>query len=129
MEHRLGRRMPVNIDVHLTCRPFAVGAGCLINASMSGAFVKTRLKPPECSRLVMGIELPQPWGSREHHELLACVVRHGADGLGLEWYDFGARPVGQLLRYAIGRQPAVTVSDESYAVSEQLARRKTRHRS
>lgn len=121
--------MPIYIDVFLTCRPYAVGAGCLIDASMSGAFVKTRLKPPEFSRLTMGIELPQPWGSRERHEVLASVVRHGAGGLGLEWCDFGARPVGRLLQYSAGRHSGAAISDESPSVDAPLAYRKARHRS
>ena len=104
MEHRLGRRVPTNLDVHLTCRPYAVGAGRMTNASMSGAFVKTRLEPAALSRLILGVDVPQPWGAKVHHELLAYVVRHGTDGLGIEWCEFASRAVTRLLHYSVGQQ-------------------------
>lgn len=65
--------------------------GVIGNASLSGAFVRTRSRPP-----VMSYVSVRPLGG-ENEWLDARVVRHDEAGVGLEWLDPGLRAVSTLL--------------------------------
>lgn len=87
MEHRWGERFAVRAAVRLHCAKWDA-AGYLKDASLSGAFVHTRL-------------LVAPWTQVEI-ELLgiridAYVVRVAPDGLGIEWTEFAPRVIRELL--------------------------------
>src|SRR5262249_18009979 len=87
MEHRWGKRFPVRAAVRLHCAKWDA-AGYLKDASLSGAFIHTRL-------------LVAPWLQVEL-ELLgirieAYVVRTAADGLGIEWTEFAPPVIRELL--------------------------------
>jgi hypothetical protein len=58
---------------------------------LSGAFIRTRSRPPLMSRVaVRPLNAASEW-------LEASVVRHDATGVGLEWLDPGLRSVSALL--------------------------------
>ena len=87
MEHRWGERFPVRAAIRLHCAKWDA-AGYLNDASLSGAFVHTRL-------------LVAPWTQVEL-ELLgirieAYVVRVAPDGLGIEWTEFAPSVIRELL--------------------------------
>jgi hypothetical protein len=96
MEHRWGRRIPVDISVRLSCRPYAVGLGRMLDLSVSGAFIQTSLKLPLLARVHVEIEPPQGVGG-QIHRVAACVVRRNANGFGLEWYELAPRTVREIL--------------------------------
>ena len=81
--------------------------------------MKTRLKPPEFSRLSVGIELSPVWGVRQRHEVPAFVIRHGTDGLGVEWCEFAPRPVVRLLQDTIRQLSGLADADEAAAIGNQ----------
>jgi PilZ domain len=87
MEHRWGERFPVRAAVRLHCAKWDA-AGYLKDASLSGAFVHTRL-------------LVAPWTQVELEllgiRIVAYVVRVAPDGLGIEWTEFAPRVIRELL--------------------------------
>jgi hypothetical protein len=87
MEHRWGERFPVRAAVRLHCAKWDA-AGYLKDASLSGAFVHTRL-------------LVAPWTQVEIAllgvRIEAYVVRVTADGLGVEWAEFAPSAIRKLL--------------------------------
>ena len=95
IEHRWGDRVPLDAPAEFKTVQGLSLDGVIGNASLSGAFVRTRSRPPLLSRVaVRPLSAASDW-------LEACVVRHDANGVGLEWLDPGLRSVSALL--AIGR--------------------------
>jgi hypothetical protein len=92
--------------------------GVIGNASLSGAFVRTRIRPPLLSRVAL-----RPLNSAGDW-LEACVVRHDALGVGLEWLDPGLRAVSALL--ALGRDaPPVAATHSTGAWMRSPSRAET----
>lgn len=102
MEHRWGRRKPVNAVICIKWRAAVVAHGQLTNVSISGALATTDARPPLWSRVEVQIEWlgtaqpPSP-------PLPAYVVRHTADGIGLEWCEFAPAATLQWLSGAAVR--------------------------
>ncbi len=88
MEHRWGERMPVRASVRVHCAKWDA-AGQLRDASLSGAFVHTRLQIAAWTHVELELS-----GTR----IAAFVVRVASDGLGVEWCEFAPHPVRELLR-------------------------------
>ena len=87
MEHRWGERIPVRASVRVHCAKWDA-AGQIRDASLSGAFVHTRLQVTPWTHVELELS-----GAR----IAAFVVRVAADGLGVEWSEFAPRPVRDLL--------------------------------
>ena len=87
MEHRWGERSLVRAAVRLHGAIWDA-AGYLRDASLSGAFVQTRLQVPAWTRVELSLS-----GTR----IAAFVVRVTPDGLGIEWCEFAPHPVRKLL--------------------------------
>lgn len=102
MEHRWGQRVPIGIEVRLACRPYAIGAGWMRDASMSGAFLRTELAPPPLARVRIEINVERPDGRRGTRQLLAHVVRHDATGIGVEWCSLDPVGMAELLSQGCG---------------------------
>lgn len=85
MEHRWGIRRPCKARVSVLAGSGLHGVGRLRNISMSGAFLETALPLPQYTQLTIAVLR----GDGSHHllEFPAVVVRHDADGVGLEWCD------------------------------------------
>jgi hypothetical protein len=85
MEHRWGRRFPVNLPVRLTLSSGVVGWGRVRNLSMTGAFLQSALPLP-AGRLValeaMASDVRWPWRS-----LTASVIWARDGGAGIEWCE------------------------------------------
>lgn len=91
MEHRWGTRVNMSVPAELRTAGGGSVPAALTNASISGAFVETRLKLPLMSRVSVHL-----CGTSE--ELLdAWVVRVEDQGMGLEWLDPGSDTVPALL--------------------------------
>ena len=79
--------MPVRATVRVHCAKWDA-AGQIRDASLSGAFVHTRLQVAAWTHVE--VEL---CGAR----IAAFVVRVATAGLGIEWSEFAPRPVRDLL--------------------------------
>ena len=95
MEHRWGNRRPCRARVFISAGPGMAGMGGLRNVSMSGAFLETALPLPLFAQITVSVVLDD--GSR-CEEFSASVVRHDAQGAGIEWTD----PVAGSICCALG---------------------------
>jgi hypothetical protein len=98
MEHRCGTRVPLSARAILTTRSQRAAVAWVTDASVTGAFVETSLKPVLLSRVVLRL----PSGFRDAIMLEACVVRHEDRGIALEWLDPGSEQTIALLLLADG---------------------------
>jgi PilZ domain-containing protein len=86
MDHRWGNRIPTDVEVRLACGTRRGGRGRLENVSMTGAFIRTAVRPPLLSQVLVITHADTDEG-RKRYEATACVVRDAADGIGVEWID------------------------------------------
>jgi hypothetical protein len=101
IEHRWGTRVTLEAPAWLRTAQDAPLDVVLSNASLSGAYVRTSLRAPLLSCvLVRMVGGTSDW-------LDACVVRHDATGMGLEWIEPGVRSVSALLALRHGGQMPV----------------------
>ena len=85
MEHRWGPRRPCRARVCVSAGSGLTGIGQLRDVSMSGAFLETALPLPIFAQLAVAVLRDD--GSTHQLEFPAVVVRHGDDGVGIEWCD------------------------------------------
>jgi hypothetical protein len=87
MEHRWGKRFPLNAAVKLRLRAGAVVAGRIANVSLSGAFVHAASRLPIYTYVLL--ELDSDGARQSGPEYIpAHVIRAALDGVGLEWSEF-----------------------------------------
>ena len=83
IEHRWGTRIALAAPAELRTEHQAPIAVIVDNASLSGAYLRTRARLPLLSCVHIHVEDgPDEW-------LEACVVRHDEAGMGVEWLDPG----------------------------------------
>lgn len=92
MEHRWGSRVPVDIAVQLEVPGRGRVPGQMLDASVSGAFIRTALKLPALSALRVIVVT-----ENARIELPACVARVADGGLGLEWRDMACPELLEIL--------------------------------
>ena len=100
MEHRWGTRQMLDVGVRLYCGSEHPIFGRMLNASSSGAFITTSTKLPVMTR----VHVLLGWGSHQndrHHRIAAYVVRADERGLAIEWQEFTALPVPDLMDDAV----------------------------
>jgi hypothetical protein len=85
MEHRWGPRRPCRARVCVSAGSGLTGIGRLRDVSMSGAFLETALELPIFAQLAVAVLRDD--GSTHQLEFPAVVVRHGDNGVGIEWCD------------------------------------------
>ncbi len=92
MEHRWGKRMPVSLAVQLETPGCGRIPGEMVDVSVSGALIKTRLRlqPLNSLRLIVVTE-------HVRVELPATVARATEDGFAVEWRDMACPELLQLL--------------------------------
>ena len=110
MEHRWGQRVATNIAVSLIAKPATIGVGRMLDVSLTGTFVQTRLGVPLLSLLYLEPTIPAADGGRVGR-VAACVVRRSADGVGLEGCDNAADMVEWFISTARGKQPPTVLCD------------------
>jgi hypothetical protein len=115
IEHRWGTRIPLEAAAWLRTAQGEPIDAVLSNASLSGAFVRTAKRLPMLSCvLVRAVEGSGDW-------LEACVVRHDAAGMGLEWLDPGLRSLSALLALRYGAQLPARPRPGLVAAAQQTA--------
>jgi hypothetical protein len=113
MEHRWGRRARVDMGITLHPGSGSVALGRLANVSLSGALVRTDMRLPTFTRVV--VELPSQGAGHQANDrapamLSAYVVREAPDGIGVEWTEFSPPAVAALLYRAAASQPHAPAS-------------------
>jgi PilZ domain len=97
MEHRWGRRQPTDLKVRVASTD-KIGSGRLLNISMTGAFVATRMP----LRLLSVVYVASSSSRRVRTSgMAAFVVRRDADGVGLEWCEALQDGLGVVARLAL----------------------------
>jgi hypothetical protein len=96
MEHRWGERFPLNLTVRLNAGSTLVLGLRLSNLSVSGGLVDTDVRLPVFSHVVVEFDVLGNSGPLKQR-VPAYVVRHGQDGIGLEWQEFAPRAIVGLL--------------------------------
>lgn len=91
LEHRWGNRVELEAAAEISTPAGFAASGLVRNASVSGAFVETRMKFPLLSRVAV-----HPL-ARDGEWLDAWVVRVESKGIAVEWLDPGVRTVSGLL--------------------------------
>jgi hypothetical protein len=110
MEHRWGQRHAFDQMVLLRAAGWRVPAR-VKDISISGAYLRCAIPDPGVVRVRVDFR-------RHSHvaELIAYVVRRTADGIGVEWGEFGSQAVSRLLSRV---QPG---SEESFDISPGCSR-------
>ena len=91
MEHRWGTRIALDAPCEVKSSDGLSAIGSVRNASLSGAFVETRVTLPLLARVSL-----RPL-SAEGEWLEGCVVRVEPRGIALEWLEPGLQAVASLL--------------------------------
>jgi hypothetical protein len=88
----------MDLGVRIAGRPYSVRPARLVDLSASGAYIKVCGDLRLLSRVQIAIALPH----RLTHPtpmVAAYIVRKGKDGVGVEWCEYGPKPVLELLRH------------------------------
>ena len=90
IEHRWGNRLPLDLPVLLRRRDQRTGEGRLIEASVSGALIRTDLKLRDLTPIEVLID---------GESVTATVIRHASEGaIALEWSELAPRRVMTMLK-------------------------------
>ena len=101
MDHRWGQRVAVDLAVQLLCHPRTIAVGRLMNASISGAFVRTGLVPALLAPVrILGF-LSEAEGTRRE-VLEGYVIRRERDGFGIEWFELAPAGICRFLVASVG---------------------------
>src|SRR5262245_12673336 len=93
MDHRCGTRFALSLAIELETTDQPCVAGRLVVASVTGALIETRLRPPPLTPVLL-----RPLASEySGFEIEAYVVRATDRGLALEWLDPACEAVLALL--------------------------------
>jgi uncharacterized protein (DUF58 family) len=96
VEHRWGERLEVALPVRIRAPFGLIGAGLVVNFSVSGAFMATTLPVAPLSRVSVSFRFGRraarimQLGSSTFE---AQVVRQNAAGFAVEWCEFGTEDV------------------------------------
>jgi hypothetical protein len=85
-EHRRGQRMAAAMWVRLSSSGTELGMGNLANASISGAFLETRLQLPVHAKITLE-PVSSAGEALEGLKIAARVARVDQRGLGIEWRE------------------------------------------
>jgi hypothetical protein len=96
MEHRWGKRCPLDLRVTLHLGSGAVVPGRIANVSLSGALVRTGASVPSLSRVVVDLDAGA-WHLTRPRLVPAYAVRDATGEVALEWTEFSPPAVFALL--------------------------------
>jgi len=97
MEHRLGTRHPIDLDVYLRTWGSTVSArGRLRDLSVSGAYVVTRLPCQPLLHVTLHI-VPAGRSRRNSIQAQGLIARVSATGIGIEWEDLQPELLNQFV--------------------------------
>jgi hypothetical protein len=86
MEHRWGQRQSTNVKVHVVVRSGTTAIARVVNVSLTGAYLETSL-PLRLYSLVYLESAMQDNVTSSGKRIAANVIRHDAQGVGLEWCE------------------------------------------
>ena len=95
MEHRVGQRKPVRLDVTLSGRYSSAVQGEILNLSARGAFIRL-LGDYSKLRNIIRLRIPIPTEESGYCECWALIVRNAADGIGVMFDHIQDFPFEQL---------------------------------
>ena len=98
MEHRWGNRVSVDIGVRISARVGIIGVGRILDISVSGAWIRTRLDLSALSRVMLAFD-PIPVLKHEGSSVGAYVTRTSREGFGVEWYELDPPFLSELLPF------------------------------
>ena len=101
MEHRWGERVPLDCPATLVLPDGTLVEGRALNASISGALIRTEHRIPVYTTLAVRLVTTGAAGRRTL-ELPACLVRVAREGVAVEWRDMAVSTLIALLREAGG---------------------------
>ena len=108
MEHRWGRRIPLDTNITLNCRSAGRSRARLRDISSGGAFVQTPLPLPVHARVELVLANSGIEGTTRLHRFEAIVSRIADTGVGLMFVQFNPEELTHLLaRLAAGTAPAL----------------------
>ena len=113
MEHRWGRRQPLDLRVRFVSRT-KIGTGCLTNVSVTGAFMKTRVHLRLLS--VLNLSLASRSKAAKGKGVPVFVVRQDSAGVGLEWCEAGQASIEARLAL-LADEPPDSKADSAIAAS------------
>jgi PilZ domain len=97
MEHRLGTRHAIDLEVYLRTWGSTVSArGRLKDLSVSGAFVTTQLPCQPLLHVAVQI-VPRAQSRRNGISVEGLITRVAADGIGVEWDELQPELLTQFL--------------------------------
>jgi hypothetical protein len=96
MEHRWGRRAPVDVAVTLRLASGALETARIVNLSLSGALLRTQARLPAYSRVTVKLDVCD-YIRGAPQLVLAHVVREAPGGVGIEWSEFSPPAICALL--------------------------------
>ena len=97
MEHRWGRRQPINLMVRFFAMSGMTGVGRLLNISSSGAFLATTATLRPLSLVYLEPAAATFW-EIQSRRIAASVVRQDALGVGIEWCEAAAETTSVVSR-------------------------------
>jgi hypothetical protein len=100
---RWGRRIAVDIPVHVAAHASPVIHGHLKNLSLSGALMEADHELRLHAYIELSIKLPEK--GRSTMRVMARVARKSNDAVGVEWCEFAPSIVKDLLRSPSIRPP------------------------
>jgi hypothetical protein len=96
IEHRWGKRVPVNIPVLVSAQSLAGIDGRVKNLSLSGALIKADFDLRLHALIEVTVSLPPP--SQDVAVVKAHVSRKLKEDVGVEWCEFAPTAIKDLLR-------------------------------
>src|SRR3974390_3115285 len=114
MEHRWGVRTQVDLAVRLAGNSLTVLDGRLANMSVSGGYIISGCPVNRLTCLEVQIR-----GVRHSSlKIPACVIRRGANGIGVEWLDHASPAVREVLRAAVASREFIKDFPEEPALGQ-----------
>lgn len=101
MEHRWGDRRRAILRVQLHACGHASAIGWLTDISLSGAYVRTRAELALLSQISIDFaEGCNGFNTLKPVQVPGRIARHGPTGIGVEWEEFAAATVGEVIQIA-----------------------------
>lgn len=121
MDHRLGRREPIEIPVRLHFGDGTCARGLALNISRDGMYVATAARPGRTACVDVRMSVGDP--SRRRTALFRCFLVHGtAEGFGLMFREVNDTAAALITRLMGGYEGLVSQPPRDIAATGSAAR-------